>query len=60
MSCFAPFVRYSQILVENRRLTYPTSIWRPIGGDHVGISSRFLASENQKDCPFMWYKKYRR
>jgi len=23
----APFLRYSQILVENRQLTYPTSFW---------------------------------
>jgi len=34
-------------------LTYPTPIWRPVGGDSVEISSRSLAPENQKDCLFM-------
>jgi len=27
-------------------LTYPTSIWRPVAGDPVGILQRSLATEN--------------
>jgi len=27
-------------------LTYPASIWRHIGGDPIGLSSRSLASKN--------------
>jgi len=44
-------------LVENRRFNLPhLSLAPPLGVTPVGISLRSLASENYKDCPFVWYK----
>ena len=40
-------VKSVHICVQIAVLTFPTSIWRPVGGDPVGISLRSLASETR-------------
>jgi len=44
----APFVRYSQILVENRRFNLPHLSVSPVWGDPVGSSLRSLAQKTRK------------
>jgi len=34
------------MLVENHQIVPTPSIWRPVGGDFIGISPKFSASEN--------------
>ena len=47
----------SQMLVENRRFNLPhLYLAAPSGVTPVGISPRYLATEKEKDCSFMWYK----
>jgi len=40
--------------LDHAHLTYPTFIWRLRRGDAVGISPRFLTSENQSSWAIVW------